>query len=79
MNSVKQYLHFVKPYKWRIFWTIIIGIIKFAIPLLLPLILKYVIDDIIGANTLSDTDKVTKLFWVMGGAFIIFLFFETTY
>lgn len=74
MNSVKQYLHFVKPYKWRIFWTIIIGIIKFAIPLLLPLILKYVIDDIIGANTLSDTDKVTKLFWVMGGAFIIFLF-----
>ena len=73
MNSVKQYLQFVKPYKWRIFWTIIIGIIKFAIPLLLPLILKYVIDDIIGAEALNHADKLSRLAWVMGSAFIIFL------
>ncbi|HEY4601739.1 MAG TPA: ABC transporter ATP-binding protein [Cerasibacillus sp.] len=73
MNSVKQYMQFVKPYKGRIFWTIIIGIIKFAIPLLLPLILKYVIDDIIGAEALSHADKLSRLAWVMGSAFVIFL------
>ncbi|WP_067728754.1 ABC transporter ATP-binding protein [Oceanobacillus damuensis] len=73
MSSVKQYMKFVKPYKWKIFWTIIVGIIKFGIPLLMPLILKYVIDDVIGADNLSDTDKITNLFWIMGISFAVFL------
>ncbi|WP_249872752.1 ABC transporter ATP-binding protein [Oceanobacillus saliphilus] len=72
MSSVKQYMKFVKPYKWKIFWTILVGIIKFGIPLLMPLILKYVIDDIIGAD-MSDTDKITNLFWIMGISFAVFL------
>ena len=72
MSSVKQYMAFVKPYKWKIFWTIIVGILKFAIPLLMPLILKYVIDDIIGAQGLTNGEKLTQLFWIMGLAFVIF-------
>ena len=71
MGSIKQYMKFVKPYKWPIFGTVIIGIVKFAIPLLIPLILKYVIDNIIDAD-LSQTEKRTQLFWLMGISFIVF-------
>lgn len=73
MSSVRQYMEFVKPYKWKILWTILIGIIKFGIPLLMPLILKYVIDDIIGAEGLSQTEKISDLLWLMGIAFVVFL------
>lgn len=66
-------MEFVKPYKWKIFLTILIGILKFGIPLLMPLILKYVLDDIIYVETLTTDEKVTQLLWVMGIAFLIFL------
>ncbi|SFB16930.1 ATP-binding cassette, subfamily B, MsbA [Lentibacillus halodurans] len=73
MSSIKQYLQFVKPYKWKILITVIVGILKFGIPLLIPLILKYVIDNIINADDLSDAARLEHLFWLMGGAFVIFL------
>lgn len=66
-------MYFVKPYKWKIFWTVIVGIIKFGIPLLMPLILKYVIDHIIGNEALGQTEKITQLVWLMGISFVIFL------
>jgi len=72
LSSIRQYLQYVKPYKWKILWTILIGIIKFGIPLLMPLILKYVIDNII-AGDMSQSDKISELFWVMGIAFVVFL------
>ena len=73
MSSIKQYLKYVKPYTWKIVWTILIGIIKFGIPLLMPLILKYVIDNIINAGHLSDSEKISHLFWLMGISFVVFL------
>jgi subfamily B ATP-binding cassette protein MsbA len=38
----------------------------------MPLILKYVIDNII-AGDMSQSDKISELFWVMGIAFVVFL------
>ncbi|MBS3680965.1 ABC transporter ATP-binding protein [Ornithinibacillus massiliensis] len=73
MSSIKQFMEYVKPYKWKIIVTIVIGIVKFVIPLLIPLIMKYVIDDIIGHETWGTDEKLTNLFWIMGGAFVIFL------
>ena len=73
MSSIKQYMKYVKPYKWKIIWTVLIGIVKFAIPLLMPLILKYVIDDIIRAEGLTAGEKNSHLLWLMGGAFLVFL------
>lgn len=73
MDSIKRYLAFVYPYKWKIILTIIIGIVKFSIPLLIPLIVKYVIDNIIGAEALTTSEKLTELFWLMGLAAIIFV------
>src|SRR5690625_1578600 len=73
MYSIKRYLAFVKPYKWKIVLTILIGIIKFSIPLLMPLIIKFVIDDIIGATNLTNAERIENLLWVMGIAFFVFL------
>ncbi|GAA0498626.1 ABC transporter ATP-binding protein [Salinibacillus aidingensis] len=73
MGVIKRYLQFVKPYKWRLILTIFIGILKFGIPLLLPLIIKYVIDDVIGAEQLSQAEKIDQLLMIMGIAFFVFL------
>ncbi len=73
MGSIKRYLRFVEPYKGKIILTVLIGIVKFSIPLLMPLIIKYVIDDIINAPELADSAKLEQLLWIMGGAFAVFL------
>lgn len=73
MGSIKRYLKWVKPYKWPIIGTIIIGIIKFAIPLLMPLIIKYVVDDIIGNDLMTTAEKNEHLLILMGIMLIIFV------
>ena len=45
LDSIKRYMRFVKPYKLLLFLTIVIGIIKFAIPLFLPWLLQIILDD----------------------------------
>ncbi|MFD1927843.1 ABC transporter ATP-binding protein [Sporosarcina siberiensis] len=71
-DSVKRYLKFVKPYNWQIVFTIFIGVIKFAIPLFIPLLIKIVIDDIIGVDTLSAAEKTRQLFYWLGGTALLF-------
>ncbi|MBB4825360.1 subfamily B ATP-binding cassette protein MsbA [Sporosarcina luteola] len=71
-ESIKRYLKFVKPYNWQIFLTIIIGIIKFAIPLFIPLLIKIVIDDIIGASDLTKGEQTRYLFYWLGGTVLLF-------
>ncbi|MCH1627518.1 ABC transporter ATP-binding protein [Ferdinandcohnia quinoae] len=73
MDSIKRYMQFVKPYKFQIAITIVIGIIKFTIPLLIPLLLKYVVDDIIGAEHLAADEKLSKLYIAMGIMLFIFI------
>lgn len=71
MSSVKRYMVFVRPYAKQILITIFIGILKFAIPLLIPLIIKYIIDDLL-PGPLPVEEKAIQLFWLMGAAFLIF-------
>lgn len=72
MSSMKRYMQFVKPYYWQIALTIFIGIFKFAIPLFIPLLIKIVIDDIIGADALSNAEKLKQLYLWLGGTAIVF-------
>jgi subfamily B ATP-binding cassette protein MsbA len=65
-------MKFVKPYTWQIVFTVVIGIVKFAIPLFIPLLIKIVIDDIISVDTLTDAEKTTQLFYWLGGTALIF-------
>lgn len=69
--SIRRYMKYVKPYAKQIIGTIFIGIIKFSIPLLLPLIIKYVIDDLL-PSPMPQSEKLTHLFWLMAGAFLVF-------
>ncbi|MFT9596501.1 ABC transporter ATP-binding protein [Mesobacillus sp.] len=73
MGSIRRYLKFVKPYRLQIIGTIIIGILKFAIPLLIPLLIKFVLDDVIGNDELDKDEKIDKLFWVMGVMIVVFV------
>ncbi|MCM3762263.1 ABC transporter ATP-binding protein/permease [Alkalihalobacillus oceani] len=70
---MKRYLAFVKPYWKEIILTVLIGVLKFGIPLLLPLVMMYVIDDIIFAEALADDEKLSLLFRIMIGMFFIFV------
>lgn len=72
LDNIKRYMRFVKPYTWEVIVTIIIGIFKFAIPLFIPLLIKIVIDDIIGAADLTSAEKTTQLFWWLGGTIFVF-------
>ncbi|WP_343801896.1 ABC transporter ATP-binding protein [Bacillus carboniphilus] len=73
MGSIKRYMEFVRPYRLQILGTLLIGIIKFAIPLLIPLLIKYVIDDIVGNETLTSNQQLEQLFWLMGVTFVVFI------
>ncbi|EMA6345079.1 ABC transporter ATP-binding protein [Bacillus cytotoxicus] len=71
MQGIKRYLQFVKPYRWLIVITIIIGLIKFGIPLIMPWLLKYIIDDVIqGGGSLQE--KTSQLITAVGITFFIF-------
>ncbi len=72
MGVIKRYMKFVKPYKWQIAGTLLIGILKFGIPLLLPMVIKYVIDDVIG-GTATIADKKEQLYWVIGLMLLLFV------
>lgn len=71
MGVIRRYMEFVKPYKWKIVLTVLIGIIKFSIPLVIPLLLKYVVDDIIQGSGTAE-EKTSTLFMVMAVMFAIF-------
>lgn len=71
MDSIKRYMQFVKPYNWQIIVTILIGVVKFAIPLFIPILIKIVIDDIIGGD-MSEAEKLRLLFYWLGGTALVF-------
>ena len=73
MGIIRRYLVFVKPYRLKIIATLIIGIIKFAIPLMIPVLMKYVIDDVLEADGLDSSEKTTRLMTTMGLMLFIFV------
>jgi len=72
MKAFRTYLQVVKPYRWKIALTLLIGAVKFAIPLTLPLFLKYVVDGILLADLSTDA-KIDKLMYALGFAFLLFV------
>lgn len=72
MSSFKTYFAFVKPYWKLVIVTVLIGMIKFGIPLTLPLLMKYVVDDLL-LSSLPVNVKIEKLSYVMLGAIALFV------
>lgn len=73
MKSWKIYYPFVKPYMKWIILTLIIGMIKFAIPLLLPMIMKYVVDDLLINQQMTIEQKIQDLMWILAGTLVLFV------
>ena len=65
-------MRFVKPYRWLLVWTIVIGIVKFAIPLFLPWLVQIILDDILLEEGLSAEEKTRQLFTWIGIAIVLF-------
>ncbi|WP_193433786.1 ABC transporter ATP-binding protein [Solibacillus kalamii] len=65
-------MRFVKPYKMLLFLTIVIGILKFAIPLFLPWLLQIIIDDILLNDGMTTEEKTKQLFTWIGIALVLF-------
>ncbi|WP_069365597.1 ABC transporter ATP-binding protein [Salisediminibacterium beveridgei] len=76
MGSVRRYLNYIKPYWKEISITVLVGMMKFGIPLIIPLIMKYVIDDIIGATDMTTAEQLNQLAWLMGIVLVIFIIFR---
>jgi ATP-binding cassette, subfamily B, putative efflux pump len=72
MSSFKIYMSFVKPYWKLVLLTLLIGMIKFGIPLTMPLLMKYVVDDLL-LGSLPPAVKVERLSYVMLAAFALFV------
>lgn len=73
MNIILRYLQFVKPYRFQIIGTILIGVVKFSIPLITPLLIKFVLDDIIGSEILTKQEKLDQLFILMALMIVVFV------
>ncbi len=67
----KKYYQFVKPYRVIIIITLLIGMLKFAIPMAIPLIMKYVVE-ILDSDALRE-DKIRTLSYVIGISFLLFV------
>lgn len=73
MKPWKSYYTFVRPYMKWIVLTLIIGMVKFSIPLTLPMILKYVVDELLGNPALTIAERVSKLMTVICGGLVLFV------
>lgn len=67
------YFKFVKPYRKWIIVSLLIGMIKFAIPSLLPLIQKYVVDDILLNKQLELQQQLSTLSIILAASFVLFV------
>jgi ABC-type multidrug transport system fused ATPase/permease subunit len=72
MKEFRMYFRFVKPYRWLVAITLLIGMVKFAIPLAVPLFLQYAVDDIFLA-AIPKEDKISKLVTLIGISFGLFV------
>lgn len=64
---------FVKPYRKQIIGTIVIGLLKFGIPLLFPLAMMYIIDDILLNETMAQEEQYRQIYWIIGGMALLFI------
>ncbi|MCL6458177.1 MAG: ABC transporter ATP-binding protein/permease [Gorillibacterium sp.] len=71
-SSFRSYLVFVKPYWKLVTITVLIGMVKFGIPLTLPLIMKYAVDNLL-TGTLPTAERIQLLLRMLAGAFVLFV------
>jgi len=71
-SSFRSYLRFVRPYGKLITVTLVIGMIKFGIPLTLPLIMRYVVDNLL-TGAAPAAERIAQLVKVLAWSFVLFV------
>lgn len=71
MSNYRKYYQFVKPYRLIIIITLLIGMVKFAIPMAIPLIMKYVVE-ILESDAIR-ADKIRTLSYIIGLSLVLFI------
>jgi subfamily B ATP-binding cassette protein MsbA len=59
-SALRRFLVYVKPYRWLVASAAFMGILKFCLPLLFPLVLKFITDDLLGAHP-GSTDAISRV------------------
>ena len=67
-----RFLRYARPYWPYVIGSVITGVLKFTLALLIPLSLGYVLDHIILAE-IPDEEKMTRLFQVVGLLLVVFV------
>lgn len=67
-----RFLGYARPYRGYIIGSVVTGVVKFTLALLIPLALGYVVDHVILAD-IPDDEKMTRLFQVVGVLFAVFI------
>jgi len=67
-----RFLRYARPYWPYILGSVVTGVLKFSLALLIPLSLGYVIDYVILAE-IPDDEKMTRLFQVVGVLLVVFI------
>lgn len=58
-SALRRFLVYVKPYRWLVAGAAFMGILKFCLPLLFPLVLKFITDDLLGQPQASP-DSISR-------------------
>ncbi len=63
-SPLRRFLAYVKPYRWLVAGAAGMGILKFCLPLIFPLALKYITDDILvdASNPGAPKDATSRIF-----------------
>ena len=71
-NNVLRFLIYIKPYRWTLFLSTIVGIAKHNLPVVFPWILKDVIDNLLVGKRGATGLTFDQLMALSAGLFVIY-------
>lgn len=71
-NNLLRFLSYVRPYRWRLLLSTVIGVVKYNLPVVFPLILKDVIDTVLSGKPRQTGLNFDQL---MGLSVLLFLLY----
>ncbi len=71
-KNVFRFLSYVKPYKWALILSTVIGVIKYNLPVLFPWILKDVIDNLLAGKPSQTGLTFNELMLATVGLFVLY-------
>jgi ABC-type multidrug transport system fused ATPase/permease subunit len=73
-RNFRRFLTYVRPYWKYVLLTIVGGVVKFTVPLLIPQVTRYLLDKVYLNPALTLAQKLHELFFYVGGIMLIFIF-----